>query len=162
MKFTHGIALLLMWSLSNVWAQQVETPAQDPALEKRVMGLAAELRCVVCQNQSLADSHAELAIDLRQQMREMMVEGKSNSQIVDYFVARYGDFVRYRPPMNSSTALLWFGPLILLIIGALVLFFSLKKRGRNIADAAVLTEEERRQAAVLLAEPSPTAQDTKS
>src|SRR5207245_11469173 len=95
-------------------AKEAAPAAADPALEQRVMTLAAELRCLVCQNQTLADSNAPLAEDLRNQVREKMRQGASDSEIVDYMVARYGDFVLYRPPVKATTLMLWFGPLLLL------------------------------------------------
>lgn len=109
--------------------------AENPALEARMMVLAAELRCLVCQNQSIADSHAGLAVDLRQQIREMLAKGQSERQILDYMTERYGDFVRYRPPLKASTALLWAGP-ALLMVGVLgALFVVLRRRQRLGADA---------------------------
>jgi len=90
-------------------------------LDARTMALAEELRCLVCQNQSLADSHAPLALDLRQQIHQQLAQGRSEQQVVDFMVQRYGDFVLYEPPLNASTALLWFGPLLLLAAGFLAL-----------------------------------------
>ena len=95
--------------------------ADDAALDKRVMELAAELRCLVCQNQSLAESNAGLAVDLRNQIREQLARGASEREVLDFMVARYGDFVLYRPPLKASTLLLWFGPFVLLIAGICVL-----------------------------------------
>jgi cytochrome c-type biogenesis protein CcmH len=123
--------------------------AADPVLEKRVMTLAAELRCLVCQNQTIADSNADLAIDLRKEIREKMQQGASNSEIVDFMVARYGDFVLYRPPLKATTLLLWFGPLLLLAGGAWVLI-RLVRRRRPAADAE-MTDAQRSRAAELLA-----------
>jgi len=111
-------------------ANEAAPVAADPALEKRVMAISAELRCLVCQNQTIADSHAELAVDLRNQVREMLRKGQSQDEIVAYMTARYGDFVLYRPPLKQSTALLWFGPAALLIGAILVLIISLKRRAR--------------------------------
>ena len=98
--------------------------ANDANLERRVTALAEELRCLVCQNQTLADSHAPLAMDLKQRIREQLVAGKSEQDVLDFMVARYGDFVLYRPPLKVSTALLWAGPFVLLALAlaALVLF----------------------------------------
>ena len=90
-------------------------------LDARTMALAEELRCLVCQNQSLADSHAPLALDLRQQIRQQLAQGRSEQQVVEFMVQRYGDFVLYEPPLNGSTALLWFGPVLLLAIGVAAL-----------------------------------------
>ena len=120
----------------NAFAQPKEAApaAADPVLEARVMAIAAELRCLVCQNQTIADSHAELAIDLRNQVREMLQRGQTQPQIIDYMTARYGDFVLYRPPVKTTTALLWFGPGALLI-GALAVFITvLVRRSRLAAD----------------------------
>jgi cytochrome c-type biogenesis protein CcmH len=102
--------------------------AQDPALERRVTDLAHELRCLVCQNQTLADSSAPLAVDLRNQIREQLAAGKSERDVVDFMVARYGDFVLYRPPLKASTVLLWVGPFAFLVIGFFVLARFLRRR----------------------------------
>jgi cytochrome c-type biogenesis protein CcmH len=91
------------------------------SLDARTMALAEELRCLVCQNQSLADSHAPLALDLRQQIHQQLAQGRSEQQVVDFMVQRYGDFVLYEPPLNASTALLWFGPMLLLAAGVVAL-----------------------------------------
>lgn len=91
--------------------------ASATSLDTRTMALAGELRCLVCQNQSLADSHAPLALDLRDQIHQQLAQGRSEQQVVDFMVQRYGDFVLYEPPLNASTALLWFGPLLLLAAG---------------------------------------------
>lgn len=109
--------------------------AQDPALEKRVQALAVELRCLVCQNQTIADSNADLAVDLRNQVREMLRQGRSEREIIDFMTARYGDFVLYRPPVRATTALLWFGPAALLVTGVVVLLLVLRRRSRLAADA---------------------------
>ena len=102
----------------------------DPALEARVMSLAVELRCLVCQNQTIADSHADLAVDLRNQVREMLRSGQSEKQIIDYMTARYGDFVLYRPPVKGTTLLLWFGPWALMAGGLAGLWWELRRRSR--------------------------------
>lgn len=101
--------------------------ASDAALEKRAKALSEELRCLVCQNQTIADSNAELAVDLRKQVREQLAQGKSDEQVIDYMVERYGDFVLYRPPVKETTWLLWFGPLLLLVGGVVALAFKLAK-----------------------------------
>jgi cytochrome c-type biogenesis protein CcmH len=116
-------------------AKEAVPVAADAVMEKRVMALAAELRCLVCQNQTIADSHADLAVDLRNQIREMLVKGQSDSQIRDYMTARYGDFVLYNPPMKSTTALLWVGPPLLLGTALLALFVTLRRRQRTSPDA---------------------------
>ena len=125
--------------------------AADPVLEKRMIGLAENLRCLVCQNESLASSHAELAEDLRREVREQMAQGKNDQEIIDYLVARYGDFVLYKPPVKSYTVLLWFGPFALLLIAVGVLVFQLRKRRRTVQES-VLTPEAQQRADSLLNE----------
>ena len=102
----------------------------DPVLEARVMKLSAELRCLVCQNQTIADSNAGLAVDLRNQVRDMLKRGDTPEQITDYMTARYGDFVLYRPPVKSSTAVLWYGPAALLVLAVVVLLFIVRRRSK--------------------------------
>jgi cytochrome c-type biogenesis protein CcmH len=108
-------------------AGEAKPLVEDPVLEARLKAMSHELRCLVCQNQTLSDSNAPLAEDLRKEIRAQMREGKTDQEVIDYLVARYGDFVRYRPPVNNSTALLWFGPFLILIIGGFVLYRVLKK-----------------------------------
>ena len=102
--------------------------------QQRAVRLAEQLRCLVCQNQSIADSNAELAVDLRRQIREQIAAGRSDGEIVDYMVQRYGDFVLYRPPFKATTMLLWLGPALLLLIGAAVLARNLAVRRQRQAD----------------------------
>jgi len=111
-------------------AAEAQPLAADPVLEARVMKLAAELRCLVCQNQTIADSHAGLAVDLRNQVREMLRQGRSDAEVLAYMTARYGDFVLYRPPMKETTALLWLGPLLLFGGALLALVLVLRRRAR--------------------------------
>ena len=106
----------------------------DAALEARVQRISAELRCLVCQNQTIADSNADLAVDLRRQVRLMLQQGQSEQQVLDFMTQRYGDFVLYRPPVKSTTALLWFGPAALLVLGVAVLLITLRRRSRLSAD----------------------------
>jgi len=130
-------------------AKEAAPMAADVAIEKRMVAISEELRCLVCQNESLSGSHAELAQDLRREIRKMIGEGKTDQEILDFMVARYGDFVRYRPPVKPTTWLLWGGPFVLLAggIGALIAF--LRRRAKEEA-APVLSEDERRRAAALL------------
>lgn len=107
----------------------------EDALEARIVAISAELRCLVCQNQTIADSNADLAKDLRRQIREMLVAGKTDREILDFMTQRYGDFVLYRPPFNPATALLWAGPALLAAGGAAALLWSLRRRSRLAADA---------------------------
>ena len=132
-----------------VYAGEAKDLAADPVLEKRMIGLAEKLRCLVCQNESLASSHAELAEDLRREVREQMSKGMSDQEIVDYLVARYGDFVLYEPPVKSYTLLLWFGPFALLLIGGGVLFFQLRKRRQSVPEIALSAEAQQRATALL-------------
>jgi cytochrome c-type biogenesis protein CcmH len=118
-------------------------------LEKRVMQLSNELRCLVCQNQTLADSNAELAVDLRNSIREQLKKGASEQEVLDFMVARYGDFVLYRPPLKASTVFLWFGPFVFLALGVFVLLRRLRQRR---PEELQLSESERARAARLLDE----------
>lgn len=132
------------------FAKEAVPAAKDPVLEQRVMALAEDLRCLVCQNQTLADSHADLAIDLKNEIRERMKAGATDRDVIDYLVARYGDFVLYRPPVNPMTMLLWFGPLLILVLGLTVLFRYVARRRRPAAEELAEPDEKRVQA--LLAE----------
>jgi len=104
--------------------------AANPALEARMLAITSELRCLVCQNQTIADSHADLAADLRREVRELLAQGKSDAQIRDYMTARYGDFVLYRPPLKATTVALWAGPAVLLAIAIAALLATLARRRR--------------------------------
>ncbi len=121
---------LLVASNGEAGANEAVPASADPALEARVMQIAAELRCLVCQNQTLADSNASLALDLREQMRVMLRDGADADQVRRFMTERYGDFVLYRPPLKSTTLALWFGPLALLIGGLAVLVAVLRRRNR--------------------------------
>ena len=122
---------------------------KDPVTSARAVALAEKLRCLVCQNQTIEESNAELAQDLRRQIREQIAAGKSDKEIVDYMVARYGDFVLYQPPVKSTTLLLWGGPALLVAIGFLVLARTVRLR-RAQAEAPALTADERERVARLL------------
>ena len=140
------LAFCLAWA-GAVAAQAPGTTAQpavaDPALEKRVLAIAVELRCLVCQNETIAASSADLAVDLRNQVRDMLRQGKSEAEILGYMTARYGDFVLYRPPVKDTTALLWFGPPVLLGGGMLALWLILRGRSRMAASEFELDDEDR-------------------
>jgi cytochrome c-type biogenesis protein CcmH len=114
-------------------AQESRPVAADPALEKKVITLSNELRCLVCQNQTIADSNAELAVDLRNQVRKQLSEGKSDREILDYMVQRYGEFVLYRPPLSYKTILLWAGPFALLLIAMFILIQQIRLRHKRLA-----------------------------
>ena len=132
-------------------AQEAPPAAEDPILEKRVQRLSEELRCLVCQNQSLADSNADLAVDLRNQVRELMQQGQTDAQIREFMVARYGDFVLYNPPVKSATLLLWLGPFVLLAVAGVALVTYLRRRDRELP-AQLLSDEDRERARALLGE----------
>jgi len=132
-------------------AEEARPLADNPQVEARLKTLAVELRCLVCQNQTLADSHAPLAEDLRREVREMIAKDMSDREIIDFLVQRYGDFVLYRPPWKASTTLLWLGPFLLLIAGATGLVFALRRRQKKLADVT-LSEEEHNRVAQLLSE----------
>jgi cytochrome c-type biogenesis protein CcmH len=130
----HLFAVLVLILPLMVLAGEAQPLGDDPAVEARLKSLSQELRCLVCQNQTLADSSAPLAEDLRREIRELIAKGLSDKEITDYLVARYGDFVRYRPPLKSQTVLLWTGPFLLLAAGGLALAWSLRKRNQLLKD----------------------------
>lgn len=125
------VMALLLGSAIEVPAAEALPVAADTALEARVDGLAAQLRCLVCQNQSLADSHAGLAIDLKNQVREQLRAGRDEAQVIDYMTQRYGDFVLYKPPWKAKTALLWAGPALLVLLGTLLAWRTLARARSN-------------------------------
>ena len=129
-------------------AGEAQPVAEDPVLEQRMIALSEDLRCLVCQNESLAGSRADLAQDLRQEIREQMRAGKSDEQVVDYLTQRYGDFVLYKPPVKPLTWLLWFGPFALLIGAVGGLYAYIKRRGNRPVEP--LSEEEKKRVAALL------------
>ena len=153
MKKILLLALLCLSVSYQVQAKEAEYTTGAPEIHGRVMGVSEELRCLVCQGQSLADSNSEFAVDMRAQIQEMMEEGMNDRQVVDFMVERYGDYVRYRPPFKATTILLWFGPFILLGIGVAVLYTNVLRRRKQI-DETPLTEEQHRRAAELLKEGS--------
>ena len=130
-------------------AREAAPAAQNPALEKRTQDLSEKLRCLVCQNQTIAESTAGLAVDLKNEIREKLASGQSESQIIDYMVARYGDFVLYKPPFKTMTALLWLGPLILLVVGLAWLFRVLARRRKEVTPPELTRVEHERAKALL-------------
>jgi cytochrome c-type biogenesis protein CcmH len=148
-QFILLLAFVLLSPLN--WAKEAAPVAEDPAIEKRMLALSEDLRCLVCQNESLAGSRADFANDLRREIREQMQANKSDREIIDFLVARYGDFVLYRPPVKPATYLLWGGPFAFLLTGAGILFFYLKRRRKQIEEPP-LTEEQHRHAEALLKE----------
>ena len=148
------LALLLFLLSAGAFASEINEAAQavDPVAEKRLQSLSTELRCLVCQNQTIADSNAELAVDLRREIRGMIQAGQSDQQIIDFMVARYGDFVLYRPPLKGITLLLWGGPLALLLLGVFALQRYLRQRTGRLAEEQPLSPEEMQRAERLLKE----------
>lgn len=146
MRMVLGAALLIV--VGALWPALAQ-PATDPAPpqfhseleERRFQSLVAELRCVMCQNQSLADSNAQIAVDLRREVLELIRDGRSDGEIRDYLVQRYGEFVLYRPRVGAATWLLWFGPVVLLIGGAFVLFGLVRRRAPR-TDTTVDADQE--------------------
>ncbi|WP_300455102.1 cytochrome c-type biogenesis protein CcmH [Accumulibacter sp.] len=130
-------------------AGEAQPLAADELTEKRLVAISSELRCLVCQNESLAGSHAELANDLRREIRSLIQDGRSDAEIMEFMVSRYGDFVRYRPPLKATTLLLWFGPGLLFVVGLSALVLYLRRRNRAIVDPP-LTADQRAQAEALL------------
>jgi cytochrome c-type biogenesis protein CcmH len=135
-----------------VSAQEAAPLAADPVAEKRLQELSTELRCLVCQNQTIADSNAELAVDLRREIRDMIKAGKSNAEIIDFMVVRYGDFVLYRPPVKGITLPLWGGPVGLMLVGMFILFQYMRRRATRIAAEEPLSADESQRADALLKE----------
>ncbi len=124
-------------------------PNEDPQIEQRMKHLTEQLRCLVCQNETLADSRAELAEDLRREIREQIKAGKSDQEIIAFLTARYGDFVLYKPPVKATTYLLWFGPFVFMIAGAAVLFRYLKSRKELIKEQPLSADERKRAEEIL-------------
>lgn len=135
------LAMTLLAS-TNLFAQEARSLAENPVVEAQVQRLSTELRCLVCQNQTLADSSAPLAEDLRKEIRELAASGKNDQQIIDYLVQRYGDFVLYRPPLKSTTFLLWLGPFVLLLLGIVGLVLLLRSSQKQGPEAPLNLEQE--------------------
>src|SRR6266571_9486810 len=126
--------LLMVFCLAPGLTAKEAQPAEDPKIEQRMRNLTQQLRCLVCQNETLADSQADLAEDLRREIREQMRAGKTDQEILAYLTQRYGDFVLYKPPIKSTTYLLWFGPFLLLIVGLIVLYRYVRHRKELISE----------------------------
>lgn len=142
---------LLLLVAGSAWAGEAKPMGDDPAVEARLKQLAGELRCLVCQNQTLADSNAPLAEDLRREVREMIIKNMSDQEIIDFLVSRYGDFVLYRPPLKTTTVLLWAGPFVLLVGGGIALAVTLRRRQRMV-EKVIMTDEEHRRVEQLLSQ----------
>ncbi|MDP1653955.1 MAG: cytochrome c-type biogenesis protein CcmH [Rhodocyclaceae bacterium] len=132
-------------------AKEAAPLAEDPVVEQRLIHIAEELRCLVCQNESLAGSRAELAMDLKREVRDLIKEGKSDAEVKDFLVSRYGDFVLYRPQVKPTTYLLWAGPFVLLLVGIALLVNFLRRRNQQVAETP-LSEAEKKRAEALLKE----------
>ena len=146
-----AVALALVVASAPAWAREAPSLAADAALEVRVMEIASELRCLVCQNETLAASHADLAVDLRAQIRRQLQEGRTPAQIRDYMVQRFGEFVLYRPRFQAKTLLLWLGPFALLLLAFWALWRGIRARGSAPAVAPVaLAQCDRERARELL------------
>ena len=148
------VSLLLLCAITPfAIAKEAQPTGDDPVVEQRLMNLSKELRCLVCQNETLADSQADLAADLRGEIREQIKAGKSDKEIIEFLTARYGQFILYRPRVTPTTYLLWFGPFVLLLGGLWVLFTYIRQR-RDTVSEKPLSADERRRAEELLASAS--------
>jgi cytochrome c-type biogenesis protein CcmH len=141
------ILVLALAMAASAHAQEASPTVADPVTNRRAVSLAEQLRCLVCQNQSIAESNAELAVDLRKQINEQIAGGRSDSEILRFMVERYGDFVLYRPPFNAATLVLWLGPALLLLAGIVILVVNLRRRrmrqGEQLPDAEQIAQAER-------------------
>jgi cytochrome c-type biogenesis protein CcmH len=144
--------LMLALALGTGWAKEAAPLADDPVVEQRLIAISEEMRCLVCQNESLAGSRAELAQDLRRELRTLIKQGKTDAEIRDFMVERYGDFVLYRPRIKPQTWLLWGGPFLLMIVAVAVLLVYLRRRNRVVVAEDRLSEDEASRAEALLKE----------
>jgi cytochrome c-type biogenesis protein CcmH len=149
------VAFLFVLSTSALRAAEAPPAAEDPQLEARVQHVTEQLRCLVCQNQTIADSNADLARDLRREVRQMLVQGKSEAEIREFMVARYGDFVLYRPPLKSITVLLWFGPFALLLVAVWAYRRLVTNRSPKPEAPELSSEDRQRLQSLIGAEPKP-------
>jgi cytochrome c-type biogenesis protein CcmH len=144
--------LMIALALGTGWAKEAAPLAEDPVVEQRLIAISEEMRCLVCQNESLAGSRADLAQDLRRELRTLIKQGKTDAEIRDFMVERYGDFVLYRPRIKPQTYLLWGGPFLLMIVAVAVLLVYLRRRNRVVVDEDHLSEDESSRAQALLQE----------
>ena len=142
---------LMLLALGSALGKEAIPMAEDPVVEQRLIAISEELRCLVCQNESLAGSRADLALDLRRELRALIKQGQTDEQIKEFMVSRYGDFVLYRPPVKPTTWVLWLGPFVLMLAGVATLVVYLRRRSREVANET-MTDEERQQANALLKE----------
>jgi cytochrome c-type biogenesis protein CcmH len=148
MRYALALALLLLAGQALAVIETYEF--SNPELELRYRQLSMELRCPKCQNQNIADSNAPIAQDLRKLLYQQLEKGASNEEILDYMVARYGEFVRYRPRFSGPTAILWLAPVLLLLAGLVVAFLTLRSRGGGATTAPQLNTDEQQQLQTLL------------
>ena len=149
------LALLLSLLIAGGVCAKDATPlAEDPVVEQRLIAISEEMRCLVCQNESLAGSRADLALDLRRELRELIRQGKSDEEIKTFMISRYGDFVLYRPPVKPITWVLWLGPFVLMLVGLAALLLHLRKRSREPGQTALSAEENQRVEALLRENPN--------
>lgn len=153
MRIFFILAILLTALMPSARAVEPNEMLKSPALEARARALSRELRCLVCQNESIDDSNADLAHDLRLLLRQRLAAGDTDQQAIDFIVARYGDFVLLKPPVEPATYLLWFGPAALLIIAAAGAFIFVSRRNRTLAEPAPLSAAEKRRLDTLLRDP---------
>jgi cytochrome c-type biogenesis protein CcmH len=147
------VLLLAALACTLALAKEAAPLADDPVVEQRLIAISEEMRCLVCQNESLAGSRAELAQDLRRELRELIRAGKTDAEIEEFMVSRYGDFVLYRPPVKPTTWLLWAGPFVLMIGGVIALLVYLRRRGQAVAGGdAALSDDDRKRVQALLQE----------
>jgi len=146
-----SVLLIVMLIPSLVWAKEALPVAEDLEVEKRMLAITMDLRCLVCQNESIADSRADFSNDMRREIRQKIKENKSDEEIIQFLVDRYGDFVLYNPPIKPTTLLLWFGPILLFVIGFISLLTFLKRRREQIEEIS-LSEAEQTKAENLLNE----------
>jgi len=149
-KYLYACLLVLL-SAAPSWGKEAALLADDPVVEQRLIVISEEMRCLVCQNESLAGSRSDLANDLRRELRTLIKQGKTDTEIREFMVSRYGDFVLYRPPVKPITWMLWIGPFVLMVAGVFALFVYMRRRNRAISEVA-LTDEERKRADALLKE----------
>jgi cytochrome c-type biogenesis protein CcmH len=142
-------ALTALCFLHPALAKEAAPLAEDPVVEQRLTNIAEELRCLVCQNESLAGSRAELAQDLRREVRGLIKEGKTDAEVKDFLVSRYGDFVLYRPQVKPTTYLLWAGPFVLLLVGIALLVNYLRRRSQQVAETPLSETDQKRAEALL-------------
>jgi cytochrome c-type biogenesis protein CcmH len=146
-KILASVFLVFLFSLAH--AEEAAPLAEDPVVEQRLISISEEMRCLVCQNESLSGSRSELAQDLRREIRDLIKQGKTDAEIRAFMVDRYGDFVLYRPPVKPTTWLLWLGPFVLMLVGVVALLMYLRRRNNQVASSGLSDDENKRIDALL-------------